>query len=203
MGARLKKLADALASWGPAGVFLLAVLDSAGIPLPGGVDALLIFVSMVDHSAAYRAAGAAVAGSIIGSLVLFFIARKGGEQYLSRYTSSGRGARLKAWFLEYGMLTVFVPACVPIPMPLKVFIISAGALGVSPVTFTLVLAVARIPRYFVLAWLGTKLGDQTLPYLKSHVGALLAFSALLFGLLYLLIRMLDRKHKISQLTESE
>jgi membrane protein DedA with SNARE-associated domain len=200
---RLKKLADTLVSWGPAGVFVLAILDSAGIPLPGGVDALLIFVSMMDNSGAYRAAGAAVVGSIIGSLILFYIARKGGEQYLSRYTSSGRGARLKAWFLEYGMLTVFVPACVPIPMPLKVFILSAGALGVSPVTFTLVMAAARIPRYFILAWLGTKLGDQTLPYLKRHVWELLAFSAVLFILLYLLIRVLDRKHKIARLTESD
>jgi membrane protein YqaA with SNARE-associated domain len=184
-------------------VFLLAILDSAGIPLPGGVDALLIFVSAVDHSSAYSAAGAAVVGSVIGSLVLFLLARKGGEQYLSRYTSSGRGARLKAWFLEYGLLTVFVPACVPIPLPLKIFIISAGALGVSPVTFALVMAAARVPRYLFLAWLGTKLGDQTLPYLKSHVWQLLAFSTILFGLLYLLIRVLDRKHRIARLTESE
>jgi len=190
-----------LISWGPAGVFLLAILDSAGIPLPGGVDALLIFVGVVNHSGAYTAAAAAVVGSIIGSLILFYIARKGGEHYLNRYTSSGRGARLKAWFLEYGMLTVFVPACVPVPMPLKLFIVSAGALGVNPVTFTLVVTAARIPRYFFLAWLGTKLGDQTLPYLKSHLWQLLLFSLILFGLLYLLIRLVDRKHKIAQLTD--
>lgn len=190
-------------SWGPAGVFLLAVLDSAGVPIPGGVDALLIFVAVVNHSVAYSSAVAAVVGSVIGSLVLFFIARKGGEHYLHRYTSSGKGARLKAWFLEYGMLTVFVPACVPIPMPLKVFILSAGALGVNPLTFALVITAARIPRYFFLAWLGTNLGDQTLPYLKSHLGALVVFSLVLFGLLYLLIKMIDRKHKIAQLTESE
>jgi membrane protein DedA with SNARE-associated domain len=203
VGAGLKKLASTLVSWGPAGVLLLAILDSAGVPLPGGVDALLIFVAVLDHSGAYAAAAAAVVGSIIGSMVLFFIARKGGEEYLNRYTSSGRGARLKAWFLEYGLLTVFVPACVPIPMPLKLFILSAGALGVNPISFALVVTLARVPRYFFLAWLGTKLGDQTLPYLRSHVWELLAFSALLFGLLYLLIRVLDRKHKIAQLTESE
>jgi len=203
VGAGLKKLASTLVSWGPAGDLLLAILDSAGVPLPGGVDALLIFVAVLDHSGAYAAAAAAVVGSIIGSMVLFFIARKGGEEYLNRYTSSGRGARLKAWFLEYGLLTVFVPACVPIPMPLKLFILSAGALGVSPISFALVVTLARVPRYFFLAWLGTKLGDQTLPYLRSHVWELLAFSALLFGLLYLLIRVLDRKHKIAQLTESE
>jgi membrane protein DedA with SNARE-associated domain len=203
VGAGLKRLASTLISWGPAGVFLLAILDSTGVPIPGGVDALLIFVAVLDHSGAYTAAAAAVVGSIIGSMVLFFIARKGGEQYLNRYTSRGRGARLKAWFLEYGLVTVFVPALVPIPMPLKIFILSAGALDINPFSFALVLAVARVPRYFFLAWLGTRLGDQTLPYLKSHVWELLAFSTVLFALLYLLIRVLDRKHKIARLTESE
>ena len=166
------------------------------------MDALLVLVAAVDHSAAYRAAAAAVVGSVIGSVALFFIARRGGAHYLRRYTSSGRGARLKDWFLEYVLLTVFVPAFVTVPMPQKVFILSAGALGVSPFTFTLVIVAARIPRYFFLAWLGTKLGDQTLPYLRHHVWELLLFSVILFGLLYLLVRILDRKHKIAGLTES-
>jgi membrane protein YqaA with SNARE-associated domain len=180
---------------------LLSLLDSAGIPLPGGVDVLLVFVSVMDHSAAYTAAGAAVLGSIIGSMFLFFIARKGGEQYLSRYTSSGKGARLKAWFQEYGLLTVLVPALVPIPMPLKVFILSAGALGVNPFLFAAVIVIARVPRYFLLAWLGTKLGDQTLPYLKHHVWQLVLLAIALFAILYLLIRLLDRKHRLAHMTE--
>lgn len=164
---------------------------------------MLIVIAALDHADAYNAALSAVVGSIIGSLILFYIARKGGEHYLRRYTSAGRGARFKSWFLEYGLLTVFVPACVPIPMPLKVFILSAGALGVSPAAFALTITMARVPRYFFLAWLGTRLGDQTLPYLKSHLWQLFIFSAALFGLLYLLIRVLDRKHRLEHLNERE
>ena len=74
-------------------------------------------------------------------MFLFFIARKGGEAYLHRHTLSAAARNLRAWFFEYGLLTVFVPAFVPvIPMPVKIFILSAGALGVSPLTFTIVLA---------------------------------------------------------------
>ena len=95
----------------------------------GGVDALVVLVSALDSSRAYWAAAAAIVGSVAGSLGLFYIARKGGEAYLLRHTTSGRGARLRAWFLEYGLLTVFVPAFVPvIPLPLKIFVLSAGAL---------------------------------------------------------------------------
>lgn len=155
----------------------------------GGVDALLVAVAVLDHSQAYWAAACATFGSVIGSGVLFFIARRGGEAYLERYTVSGRGAKFRAWFLEFGMLTVFVPAVVPvIPMPMKIFILSAGALGVRPLTFVLVLTAARIPRYIFLAWLGTRLGKDTLPYLRHHLWEFIALAAGLFIVLYFVVR---------------
>jgi len=184
-------------------VLLLAVMDSAGIPIVGGVDLLIVTIAVLDHSSAYWAAGAAVIGSLIGSPVLFLIARKGGEAYLSRFTAKGKGAKLKDWYLEYGLLTVFVPALVIVPLPMKIAVLCAGALGVSPAAFLLVIAAARIPRYLFLAWLGTKLGNDTLPYLKHHTRELALFSVLLFVALYLLIRIFDRRHKLAHLTESE
>src|ERR1700721_2446225 len=136
----------------------------------GGVAALIVLVAVMNRSQAYLAAASAIAGSLAGSLILFLIARKGGEEYHRRHTSSARGARLQAWFHEYGLLTVFVPAFVPIiPLPLKIFIISAGALEESPVTFSLVLLAARVPRYLFLAWLGSRLGQHTPPYPRPHI----------------------------------
>jgi membrane protein YqaA with SNARE-associated domain len=182
---------------------LLAIMDGAGIPIVGGVDLLVVTIAALDHPSAYWAAGAATLGSLLGSFILFSIARKGGEAYLSRFTSHGKGAKLKGWFLEYGLLTVFVPALAIVPLPMKIAVLSAGALGVGPVAFLLVLLAARIPRYVFLAWLGTRLGNDTLPYLKHHTRELIIFSVLLFSVLYLLIRMLDRRHKLAHLTESE
>lgn len=156
----------------------------------GGVDALIVLLAVMSPMQAYLAAGAAIAGSLIGSLVLFLIARKGGEAYHRRHTSSPRGEKLRAWFHEYGLLTVFVPAFVPIiPLPLKVFIISAGALEESPITFSIVLLAARIPRYLFLAWLGTRLGSNTIPFLRQHIWELVFFAAALFVLLYFGVRI--------------
>jgi membrane protein YqaA with SNARE-associated domain len=155
----------------------------------GGVDAMIVLIAVTNRSQAYWAALAAIAGSLIGSLVLFLIARKGGEEYHRRHTSSVRGAKLRAWFHEYGLLTVFVPAFVPIiPLPLKVFIISAGALEESPVTFSLVLLAARIPRYMFLAWMGSRLGTDTIPYLRHHLWELILFATALFAALYFGVR---------------
>jgi membrane protein YqaA with SNARE-associated domain len=191
-------IGEMLRAWGPAGVFLLAILDSAGVPMIGGVDVLLVWVAVNNASTAYPSALYAIVASAIGSMFLFYLARKGGEAYLSRYTDTPRGAKLKQWFLEYGLLTVFIPAFLPIPMPLKIFEISAGALGVSPWAFLLVLIAARIPRYLGLAWLGLHLGTGTIPYLKHHVWELLLVAAGLFALSYFLIRHFDRRRRLAQ-----
>ena len=186
---KVRGFVNLLTSWGPLGIFFLAILDSAGIPLPAAVDALLVTLAVVDPRGAYLAALVAVIGSAIGSILLFGIAHKGGRPYLDRMTAgSPRARRFRQWFQEYGLVTVFIPALLPIPLPLKVFVLSAGALGVAPVRFLVVVMVARIPRYFGLAWLGAEFGDHSLLFLKEHVWHLLGFAVVLGCALVLLIR---------------
>jgi membrane protein YqaA with SNARE-associated domain len=171
----------------------LAILDSAGIPLPAAVDALLLVIATTDRRAAYFAATLAIAGSVIGSMILFFIARKGGQAYLDRHTMSGRGALFREWFLHYGLITVFVPALSPVPTPMKLFVICAGAMGISPWGFFFTVLAARIPRYFGLAYLGAKLGEGAWGYLMLHKWEILAWLCALFVLLYLLVRVLEKR----------
>jgi len=169
----------------------------------GGVDAMIVLFAIVNRSQAYLAAVTAIAGSLVGSLILFLIARKGGEEYHRHHTSSPRTAKLRSWFHEYGLLTVFIPAFVPvIPLPLKIFIISAGALEESPVMFSLVLLAARIPRYLFLAWLGSRLGNDTLPYLRHHIWELILLASALFAALYLAVRIIH-DHRLSKSTVPE
>ncbi len=171
---------------------MLAAIDSAGVPLPEGVDVLLVSVAVLNPSKAYLAATLAVLGSVAGNMVLFYAARKGGQTYLERKASSERAMRLRRWFQRYGLLTVFIPALVPIPLPTKIFVLCAGALGVSPVSFGASILLARIPRYFLMAWLGAQVGEHSLDYLRAHIWELAIFAAALFVFLYLLIRLRDR-----------
>jgi membrane protein YqaA with SNARE-associated domain len=192
--ALLHQIFKTLLSWGPIGVVLLAAIDSAGVPLPEGVDLLLVSVSVLNPSGAYLAATLAVIGSVAGNMVLFYAARKGGQAYLERKASSERAIKLRRWFKRYGLLTVFIPALVPIPLPTKVFVLCAGALGVSPASFGITILVARIPRYYGMAWLGAQVGEHSLDYLRDHMWELCAFAAALFAFLYLLIKLRDRLH---------
>ena len=149
-------------AYGPWGIFLLALVDSLGVPLPAAMDVSLLFIaagSAHHPRSAYFAALMAVLGSVAGNIGLFIGSRQG-ARWLSRgEPAGGRGGRFREWFQRYGLLTVFVPAVVPfIPLPLKVFVVSAGALRTSFGRFLAVIAVARGIRYFGEAWLGLQLG---------------------------------------------
>ncbi len=192
----MDKLSALLRSWGPLGVLGVAALDSAGIPLPAGVDALLIAVAILSPPEAYLSALLAIAGSMAGNLLLFSVARKGGEAFLLRHTASARARKLRLWFQQYGLITVFIPAFVPIvPLPLKIFVLSAGALGVSRKAFLLTILAARAPRYLALTYLGLQLGENSIGWLQDHVAHLGAVAAGLFVFLYLLVKRAAARRK--------
>ena len=187
----LRNIANFLVAIGPWGLLLLAVLDSAGIPLPNGLDAYLIFLAVKEPARAYWYALISVAGSTLGNVALFLIARRGGKRFMER-TEPGRGERFRKWFQRFGLATVFVPALMPVPMPLKFFVISAGALRTRFVPFLIVILLARLPRYFGEAWLGIKLGQESPAFLKVHIWHFVIAAMALFVLLCLLVLASER-----------
>jgi membrane protein YqaA with SNARE-associated domain len=189
----LRHLTDALVAWGPAGILLLSILDSSGIPVAGVFDALLILIAVQRPSVAWLCAGLAVAGSTIGNVILFTTAHRGGRRFMNKAAPEGRGAKFREWFRRYGMVTVFVPALMPIPMPLKLFVISAGVTGTSMTQFVSVILVARILRYFGAAWLGVTLGRESTSFLKVHAWHFVEGAFALFLALYLFILLRDRR----------
>ena len=188
----LRHWTDVLIAWGPAGILLLSVLDSSGVPVAGVFDALLVLIAVERPGAAWLCAGLAVAGSTIGNTALFWTADRGGRRFMSKSDVGGRGAKFRRWFKRYGLITVFIPALIPIPMPLKFFVISAGVLGTPKIAFISVVLVARILRYFGEAWLGVTLGRESAGFLTSHAWDFVAGAILLFVALYLFVLLRDR-----------
>jgi membrane protein YqaA with SNARE-associated domain len=166
--ALLHHLVATLLTWGPYGLLVLSILDSVGLPVIGGVDGLLIAVATDKPAQAYLAAVCAIAGSLAGSLILFGIARKGGEVLLARHVSGRMGARLHIWFQRYGLITVFVPAISPLPLPMKIPVFCAGALNVRIAYFIFVVLIARVIRYLALAYLALHYGHSSVQFLLKH-----------------------------------
>ena len=196
----LAKLSTALVAYGPAGVFLLAVLDSVGVPLPAAMDLLLLDIavhSTHDPGRAWFSASLAVVGSLIGNIGLFQAVRHG-SRLVRRQGKEAESGRFREWFRRYGLLTVFVPAAVPfIPLPLKVFVISAALFHTRFDRFVTVIVTARVMRYFFLSWLALQLGADARGFLTRN-GHWLAVGTVAFALLvYLLMRWTER-HRLRE-----
>jgi membrane protein YqaA with SNARE-associated domain len=189
---RLAKLSAILQTYGPWGIFLLALLDSMGIPLPTATDIVLLGVgveSVHNPSRAYLAAFMAFAGSLIGNAILFHAAQQGRRLFSGKETDAAQPRRFQEWFRRYGLLTVFVPAVVPVvPLPLKVFVISAGAFHTPFARFMAVIVLARLIRYFGMAYLALQLGADARGFLTRNGWTLVGVAIGLVFLLYLAIR---------------
>ncbi len=71
---------DFLKELGPVGVLILSMVESAGIPNPGGTDFLLLFITAARPQDAVLTAALAVVGSLVGSLFFFEVLRRGGRE---------------------------------------------------------------------------------------------------------------------------
>src|ERR1700676_2852609 len=69
---------------GAPGLFLISFLDSSVLTFPIINDLLLIELSMQHRARMPLYAFMATLGSVLGCLVLYFIARKGGEAFFHR-----------------------------------------------------------------------------------------------------------------------
>jgi len=190
----LKSIGDALQAFGPLGIFVIALLDSLGVPLVGGVDILLLIIAVKTPHVAYWAAGTATLGSLVGNLLLFHGARIGVNRFGGAEVPDGKRQKFRLWFQRYGLLTVFIPAVTPfVPLPLKVFVISAGALHTSFPRFLGVVLLARVIRYFGEAYLGIQLGEDAHSFLTRNAWNILGIALAIVLVLVGLIKWFDRR----------
>jgi undecaprenyl-diphosphatase len=192
----MHKITDALLAYGTWGVLLLTFLDSMGIPIPAAIDVLLLGVaasSVKEPQHAYITAFLAVLASTVGNIVLFLGARHGRRAFGKGDAEPGK---FRKWFQRYGLLTVFVPAVTPIlPLPLKVFVISAGAFQTPLTRFVTVILVARTLRYFGEAWLGLQLGEDANGFLIRNGWTLAGIALAITLALVFAIRFNDRRRQ--------
>jgi membrane protein YqaA with SNARE-associated domain len=179
----------ALSIGGP-GIFVIAFLDSSFLSLPQINDLLIIWM-VVQHPARmpYYAALATL-GSIAGCLVMYWLARKGGELFLRRF-SERRLAWARGLFSRYGFLAVVVPALLPPPAPFKLFVLLAGVAGMPAWSFVLAVALGRGIRYFGEGVLAVLYGEQAIDFVRAHARGVslgLGLTVLAGGLVWFLWR---------------
>lgn len=167
LSTRLKELSTWLLTFGPFGIFVIALLDSAFVPLPGGPDLAVITLSALRPGTMVLYALAATAGSTVGCVVLYSIARKAGEKVLSKVGAERRD-RVENLLGRYDVLALILPAILPPPFPFKVFILSAGAFKLRLSRFILAVFAGRAARFLIEGWLAVRYGEEAWQLILRH-----------------------------------
>lgn len=163
-------LKDALQPFGGPGLMVLAILDSSFLSLSGINDVLLITFSVAQPGSMFVFAGLTALGSVIGCSMLYALGRKGGETFLRKRFAHDRMDRVQHWYKKHGTLVVIVSAVMPPPTPFKLFVISAGAFGISWPKFLAGIAIGRSIRYFALGFVAITYGPAAIDFATKNFG---------------------------------
>jgi membrane protein YqaA with SNARE-associated domain len=183
---------------GSPGLFLMALLDSALVPLPSGPDLILVTLSAAQPGWMPVYAVAAAAGSTLGCTLLYLAARRAGGAAL-KGVSRKRRERIENLLGRYDVLAVMLPAILPPPFPFKAFVLSAGTFKLRILRFITAIAIGRVTRFLIEGWLAIKLGEDARLLIARH--GLKVIIAVAIASLVVLALKIYRRH--SQLATNE
>jgi membrane protein YqaA with SNARE-associated domain len=155
-----------LGAWG---VLLIAAVDGAAIGLP--IDIVVAGFVAQNHKGLLIYVFMASAGSAIGSLAVYAIGYKGGEEFLRKRVSPERFEKLHTAFDKHPFWSLMFPAMLPPPTPFKLFALAAAVTEMSLSHFVTAIFFGRTIRFLVLGILVVKFGPgivHTLRIFFSH-----------------------------------
>ena len=182
IAAGLTSLSHYLVSFGPFGLLAIAFLDSVLIPIPGGVDAVLLLLAASRPSWMPIYVAAATIGSTVGCVGLYRLSQRAGKRALARFSQS-KQKRVKDLIDRYDVMSVLVASLLPPPFPFKLFVVSSGVFRLNLVRFTLAVAGGRLFRYLLEGYLAARYGDHAKELLAHYyptIGIVLAALIVIF-----------------------
>jgi len=196
-------LASGLSSWkqkvvafagtlGAPGLFLISFLDSSVLTFPVINDLLLIELAVQHPARMPLYAFMAMLGSVLGCVLLFYLAEKGGEALFHKHAGE-RAHAIHNWVVNNGFGGILIAALLPPPTPFKVFVVAAGVFEVPIVSFTSAITIARAIRYFGIGYLAIRYGHEALPFLVQHKLEVTVFVVAFVLVSYALSRLILRQ----------
>lgn len=153
--ALLWALLKPLGAWG---VLAVAALDGAFIGLP--IDAVIASYVYQDRARFVLYVLMASAGSALGSIVIYVIGYKGGEELLRKRIPAQRFEKIHSAFDKHPFWALMFPAMLPPPTPFKLFALAAAVSEMGFWRFLLAIFSGRLVRFLLLALLTLEFGPQ-------------------------------------------
>jgi membrane protein YqaA with SNARE-associated domain len=144
-----------LGAWG---VLVVAAIDGAFLGLP--VDAVVAGYIYQNPARFLLYALMASVGSTLGSIVIYVIGYKGGEELLRKRIPPARFERIHNAFDKHPFWSLMLPAILPPPIPFKVFALAAAVSEMGFSRFLLAIFSGRMVRFLILGVLTIKFGPD-------------------------------------------
>jgi membrane protein YqaA with SNARE-associated domain len=144
-----------LGAWG---IFVVSALDASAVGLP--VDAVVAGYVYQNRARFLLYVLMASAGSALGSIVIYVIGYKGGEELLRKRIPAARFEKLHGTFEKHPFWSLMFPAMLPPPTPFKLFVLAAAASEMSFVKFLLAIFSGRMVRFLTLGILTLEFGPE-------------------------------------------
>lgn len=192
-------------------VFSVIALEEMGVPLPLPGDLFIAFAGHIVARGTLNPVSAFVAivgGAVVGSSVLFFIARRYGQPFIRRYgpymhIKPGRLQRVERAFQRWGPLVIIVGRHVPgFRMVISVF---AGVLGIRWPVFVGSVAISASIWAVIFLSLGAQLDRRLGPYLTITPAHLVPSTLFIVGSITygLVVRRRARRAEAARLRLAE
>ncbi len=145
----------------------MGVLDSSFLILPFGNDLVVVLlVARHPHDFVWYVLAAAC-GSTVGALLLALVARKLGEEGITKIAGKRRYDRLKSRLNKRAALAVAIGGLAPPPFPFTTVIAATAALEYPIWRILVVNFCARAVRFTLLSLLAMRFGQQVLKVANS------------------------------------
>jgi membrane protein YqaA with SNARE-associated domain len=155
-------------AWGGPGLFIIGYLDSSFLSFPELNDLLLMGMVIEHKQRLLYYALMATAGSVLGCLTIYYLARKGGEAFMRKRFKAHHVEGGMKLFQKYGLLVIIVPALLPPPAPFKIFILLAGVAQVPVWQFVAAVGIARFVRYAGEGLLAAFYGKAAIAFVTAN-----------------------------------
>lgn len=173
-------------------LFLLAFAESSFFPIPP--DVLLLALGLSLPLRVFRFAAICTLGSVLGGIAGYAIGYNLWElssawfyHWVPGFSQDGFNS-IQALFSQYSFWLVFTAGFTPIPY--KIITIGAGVFNVSFPIFIIASAVSRGMRFFLIAFIVYRYGEQARKIIDKNFNVITSLFALLLIGGFLVVRFI-------------
>lgn len=149
------------------GPFVMGILDSSFLFLPFGNDLLVVALVARNHAGYLLYVFAAACGSTLGVFILDLVARKAGEESVTKVAGERRYNYLKKKIGQRGALALVVGCLAPPPFPFTMAVAVLSSLSYPKKRLFSIVWAARAARFLLLGWLAIHFGRQIITITKT------------------------------------